>query len=526
MRAIDADALIEVFEKLKSNPNNCLQDIVFLDGAMSVINAAPTIEAASVEHAHWIPVCNTWTHDEHEYGATVYADVSELSQEVDSIIEYNVLDYAGDTLNEKWDNMRTGFLTWQNKHILIPAPRSGYPGCIQVGNDWRWKISAPLVFDDSCNCSQIEIHGELYAVGAVDQVLLFDDENKPENIDFTNGIQIRGNRFDGHTIGCAIEVRAGARINFFGQVIVNDCDYGIIIGGENQSAPSEAYFDRVQIGFFDTNAIYVYGGEHAANIFANHIETACAQKPNLNCVVLSNKISSARISELIYGTDVSKNGYTTHDANSVLYCDAPTSDNHNIIVNYVYAVNAARVVHLDGSSAGSLYDVHLGMIGGADIASGCTALYARNCEGLIVESVKPNNLIDVANCFYSRIGKQAVNASDSLDRFTGFASAVNIDGTTGINSVPAISYKNIGTITIVKNAYGKRVYINDGEANIQIDGQMFVPMVTELPAADWTLRGKMYRVNNDSGTDVIAVCIRKDGSKYVWHDLVSGADVT
>lgn len=45
---ISRSALLEKFETLKNNPNNRLHEVVFLDGAMSVIDAAPAVDAVEV----------------------------------------------------------------------------------------------------------------------------------------------------------------------------------------------------------------------------------------------------------------------------------------------------------------------------------------------------------------------------------------------------------------------------------------------------------------------------------------------
>lgn len=47
MRLIDADALIDTFENIKSKQVR-LQDVLFLDGAMAVIDNAPTIDAVPI----------------------------------------------------------------------------------------------------------------------------------------------------------------------------------------------------------------------------------------------------------------------------------------------------------------------------------------------------------------------------------------------------------------------------------------------------------------------------------------------
>ena len=227
--------------------------------------------------------------DEHPEATTTVQDGAITKEKLSDslkIVEYNIWDYAGDTLNEKWNLMKNDFVAWEYKQILIPYPREGCDACVKVGNDWKWKVSAPLIFDDKCNCADIEVYGELYAVAPVEQVLLFDDDTKPENIYFTNGVEIRGNRFSNNTIGCGIEIRAGARINFLGQVIINDCDYGVIVGGDEQSAPAEAFFDNLQIGFFDNNAIYVSGTSYVVNLICNYVSMSCAQEQNLNAIYI------------------------------------------------------------------------------------------------------------------------------------------------------------------------------------------------------------------------------------------------
>lgn len=45
---ISRNALLQTFEKLKNNPNNGLRDVLFLDGAMSVIDNAPALDAVPV----------------------------------------------------------------------------------------------------------------------------------------------------------------------------------------------------------------------------------------------------------------------------------------------------------------------------------------------------------------------------------------------------------------------------------------------------------------------------------------------
>ena len=54
IRPIDANALVARFEELKSNPNNSLTDVIFLDGAMSVVDVEPTLDYEPVRHGEWV----------------------------------------------------------------------------------------------------------------------------------------------------------------------------------------------------------------------------------------------------------------------------------------------------------------------------------------------------------------------------------------------------------------------------------------------------------------------------------------
>ena len=461
---------------------------------------------------------NSWL-DRHPEATTTVQDGAITKDKLNdklSVIGYNILDYEGNTLNERWDAMKQNFVTWQYKKVLIPYPRAGCSACVKVGNDWKWKLSGPIIFDDACNCIEVEIHGELYATTAITSAILIDDTAKPENIYFTNGVEIRGSRANGNTIGCGIEIRSGARINFDKQVIINDCNYGIIIGGPNQSAPSEAYFDRIQVGFFDTNAILASGNTYPTNIFARHVETACAQQADVDAVVLSNNISRSTIQFVSYGTDIAKDGYTTFDANSVLKIVGGNRDTHNIDIGIVVGVNASFGLYLYGTG-GAVYNITANLIQCSPVSA--TAVYARGCSNVFINNPSRSNKIDVQNCYYSWFGISTL-PNALIDRFAGIQTTTMLDTVTSFGSAPSISYKGLGAITIVKTAAGKHVYINDGDENLVIDGQMFIPLVDALPAPTWNLRGKMYRVNDDSGQDIIAVCIRHEGNSYKWYDLI------
>lgn len=88
VRPIDANALNERFEEFKNHPQNTLKDIVFLDGAMSVVDVAPTLDLAPVVHGEWVEE-----------------------------IEPNVITASGRDVH-LWRCSDCGF-TWANKHDVL-----------------------------------------------------------------------------------------------------------------------------------------------------------------------------------------------------------------------------------------------------------------------------------------------------------------------------------------------------------------------------------------------------------------------
>lgn len=54
VRPIDANALIARYTEIKGEPGIGLVDALFLDGAMAVVDGAPTLDYAPVRHGEWV----------------------------------------------------------------------------------------------------------------------------------------------------------------------------------------------------------------------------------------------------------------------------------------------------------------------------------------------------------------------------------------------------------------------------------------------------------------------------------------
>lgn len=59
VRPIDANALIARYTEIKEKPDIGLVDALFLDGAMAVVDGAPTLDYAPVRHGEWTTIVTT-----------------------------------------------------------------------------------------------------------------------------------------------------------------------------------------------------------------------------------------------------------------------------------------------------------------------------------------------------------------------------------------------------------------------------------------------------------------------------------
>lgn len=98
VRPIDANALIARYTEIKEKPDTGLVDALFLDGAMAVVDGAPTLGYAPVRHGEW----ELWEDDSE---AEAWLQCSECGRKV-------ALDY---------DEGYTGY--------NVPALTKHYPYC-------------------------------------------------------------------------------------------------------------------------------------------------------------------------------------------------------------------------------------------------------------------------------------------------------------------------------------------------------------------------------------------------------------
>lgn len=450
-------------------------------------------------------------------------------KKINNIVYYNICDYEGNTLNEKWDNLRSNFKSFQPKEVLIPIPRENQEGAILTNNGWKWCIDAPIIFDDKCNCSKILIYDEIVSKTNVDSAIIFDDRNKPEDIDFPYGIRIRGDSLNNKSIGVGLDIRAGARINFNGQSLINDCNIGVIVGGELQSNSCAVSFDKLSIGFPSEYGVMAFGKSHDVFINANEIIVQIFQNPNKNAVELCGKIRNSRINYIQYNTDISKNGYYTHDSENVVrICSKGGYEPREIVIGEIYGHNASCGLKIDNPFSESIrvQNIIVNKIK-ATLSTGKVNAYDIDyCSNITINNIGEYNTAIIG---VNTSGIRQTNISSSkVITDNSKKTAINnvITRTDTVFTVPNTDYGFIGNIFANIHSNGNRLYIkyqNTGDTDkdiMQIDSQMFIPSVGALPTADWSLRGKMFMVNNNEidGSDNIYICKRKNGV-YVWVEI-------
>ncbi len=246
-------------------------------------------------------------------------------------------------INERWNFAKRGMAAWRSKTVRIPRPYHGQKGVLQDGSGRLfWQFSDAINIDDAQNASTWFIEGEFYAHNATTNFLNFEDAAKPENIYFYGPLQAIAPPRTVVTNG--INIKSGARIQFYGQVVLNGFQTSIKIGGSDQIAPvTDVRFLQVQASFFSSAAVYIYGkAKHTVQaINIDVLQSTAAQSAGLNAVEMRGLLRDIKIGDVFYATDTPKNGYTANDAQNVVYVESNAEgDIVHVEVGAIYQANA------------------------------------------------------------------------------------------------------------------------------------------------------------------------------------------
>ncbi len=246
-------------------------------------------------------------------------------------------------INERWNFAKRGMAAWRSKTVRIPRPYQGQTGVLDNGaGRLFWQFSDAINIADAQNASTWFIEGEFYAHNATTNFLNFEDAAKPENIYFYGPLQAIAP--PGTVVKNGINIKSGARIQFYGQVVLNGFQTPIKIGGSDQIAPvTDVRFLQVQASFFSSAAVYIYGkAKHTVQaINFDVLQSAAAQTAGLNAVEMRGLLRDIRIGDVFYATDTAKDGYKANDVQNVVYVESNAEgDMVHVEVGGIYQANA------------------------------------------------------------------------------------------------------------------------------------------------------------------------------------------
>lgn len=334
-------------------------------------------------------------------------------------------------------------------------------------------------------------------------------------------------------LNTGIDLRSGERIMFLGETIINDCDTGIVLGGENQTAPVSVNFSQLNIGFPRTYGLMIYGNSQDVSLVADEIYVQIFQEDKKDAVLLKGLIGRVNINLLQYNTDIPKNGFEAYDCNSVIKIISLDNKTPNdIFINVVNGFNADYGIIIDNEGTNE----------------------NNRAENIIINSIRNSNSSNTpiaykinycTNVTVGNIGRYCTGDVGDKTEFTRLSSPLSLkqieDKSSkhiignlartdlGVYTLPDTNKYPLGTIIANSTENSKRIYIkcdNTGNSEndiIGIDNQMIIPRVNTLPTPSWELRGKLVMIWNDDTQDEIYMCIRKNQG-YMWVNL-KGRDI-
>ena len=168
----------------------------------------------------------------------------------------NIGAIAGDTLNAKFDNLRTYMTEYQYKKIVIPTSNSNNSACYtDLDGKSAWKVDAPIILGDEYNCCEIFVNDRVVATENVSSILVIAGSNKPENITFTGFLELLTTDVNSITVDCGLWIKESARV-LFDTILVNYCDIGIQIGnGTSTHYATEVQANNMSVGYYKSKGI-------------------------------------------------------------------------------------------------------------------------------------------------------------------------------------------------------------------------------------------------------------------------------
>lgn len=134
---------------------------------------------------------------------------------------HNLVWYAGNSANTKWDFLKRGFLDSEPKTVYVPPAKKGTAWTATIAGNWYgYKIDAPLIIDAQHNIlTWINDGAWFVASTAVTAMVQIGPTEKPEYVNFPRGLWLHG----GNTAQCCLHVDNASRLSITNKLYALYC---------------------------------------------------------------------------------------------------------------------------------------------------------------------------------------------------------------------------------------------------------------------------------------------------------------
>lgn len=380
----------------------------------------------------------------------------------------NVGWFEGESLNKKWDKIRESFISWSQYDLVIPKPYPYQEGAMYYQesqkNRWVWKLDDTFIFDDKCNCGTIWCYSEICPVGTIDIGMLFDDDDKVENIKFPIGLSLVGCESKNNYFKTALEIRGIARLHIQGKLDIQHCETGILFGGERQTREiGQCIFENTHIAFSSLNAIKLDAfSREIINVYFGDLVIEANSKTDIDNILIEGKVLDVYFRNIY--TQVTRSGVNVPASVMVIkpntygVCKNITIDNMWVAQVSNYAIRTTQ-----GEGISSLSEeVKLGFIH-VDIGGGLNLDYVKHL--IVYKGVNPTASILIgSNSQYVNLnlGNRCPQVTDN-----GMGTIIN---NMGAKSFSTGNYPDVNLFkkgNMIFNSYDNSVWVRTNTTGIR-----------------------------------------------------------
>lgn len=418
-------------------------------------------------------------------------------------------------INERFDFAKRGMTSFNRKTLRIPQPRRGLAGTVTTGSRTSWLFNAPLIFTDAQNTMDVYVEGEFSAFDDCDAFMVISDAAKPESIFFYGSIQAAASATQ--VVGVGIDIKAGQRIQFYGNVLLNGFQTTMRIGSPDATGGvGDILVPMLQASFFYENALLIWGQSGtltAQGIQIGQVNATAAQTTGLSAVKIGGVVRVANIDQVFYATDVAKDGYTANDAENVVEFSSPGGSlvTAHCEIGGIYAANANTSLKINSTagspSANDLRDLTIRRIWGKFNG---TAANIDHCTNVLIDGVENSSDV-IIGAGASRTTVRAENGSVRTITNSGSNSLINGIGeqTRGAGTPPAPGV-NWPIGTVIRETGDNRLYARVAAAGTASDFIMIRGALRGTTASRPTLAA------TDVGQLYLDTTLDADGKPIWW----------